>query len=312
MPSPVTIRPFVVGRKAWPAPPEARITFLARKTSRLPWRMSRATQPDARALVVGEQRGDEPLLEAVHGLVVLHELLVEHVEDRLAGDVGHVGGALHRGAAEGAQVELAGLVAVEGHPDVLEVDDLLRRLAAHDLDRVLVAEEVRALDRVEGVRLPRVLGVDRAVDAAGRRHRVRADRVDLGDDPHGRPGVGGGRRRALAGEARPDDQDVVCRHELDPFSIGIASCRSSSLATSAELPGAGRRGGAGALVDPVDVERRQVVRRLDLEGLVRREVDVPLPVVQLGRQQAHALVELAADLGRGPGRPSRRRLCLKT
>ena len=50
---------------------------------------------------------------------------------------------------------------------------------AHDLDRVLVAEEVRALDRVVGVRAPVVVGVDRGVDAAGGRDRVRADGMDL-------------------------------------------------------------------------------------------------------------------------------------
>ena len=104
-----------------------------------------------RAGLVLQQRGREPLLVAVDALVVLHELLVEHVEDRLAGDVGDVGGALHRRAAEGAEVHLAGLVAVERHADVLEVHDLVRRLAAHDLDRVLVPDEVGALDGVVGV-----------------------------------------------------------------------------------------------------------------------------------------------------------------
>ena len=52
------------------------------------------------------------------------------------------GGALDRGTAEGPQVQLALVVAVEGDPDVLEVHDLLGRLGAHDLDGVLIAEEV--------------------------------------------------------------------------------------------------------------------------------------------------------------------------
>ena len=84
---------------------------------------------DSAGLVL-QQRGGEPLLVAVDALVVLHELLVEHVQDRLAGDVGDVGGALHRGAAERAEVHLAGLVAVERDADVLEVHDLVRRLAS--------------------------------------------------------------------------------------------------------------------------------------------------------------------------------------
>ena len=45
MPSPVQIRPLVVGFQIWPAPPEARIVDFALKTSILPVRMSRAMQP---------------------------------------------------------------------------------------------------------------------------------------------------------------------------------------------------------------------------------------------------------------------------
>src|SRR3712207_6994278 len=50
---------------------------------------------------------------------------------------------------------------------------LVRRLAAHDLDRVLVTQVVRPLHGVERVRLPRVLRVERGVDAAGRRVGMR-------------------------------------------------------------------------------------------------------------------------------------------
>ena len=52
MPSPVQMSAFVVGLKHWPAPPEARITFLALKVSISPVRMSRATQPTHVAVVV--------------------------------------------------------------------------------------------------------------------------------------------------------------------------------------------------------------------------------------------------------------------
>ena len=45
IPSPVTIRPLVVGLYAWPAPPQARITFLAVNASMRPLRTSRATAP---------------------------------------------------------------------------------------------------------------------------------------------------------------------------------------------------------------------------------------------------------------------------
>ena len=166
----------------------------------------------ALARVVLHERGDEPLLVAVDLLVVLHQLLVEHVQQRLAGDVGHVVGARRRGAAEGAGAELALGVAVEGDARVLEPQDLARGLPAHDLDRVLVAEVVGALDRVERVRLPGVVGVQRGVDAARGRVGVGADRVDLAHDGDGRAGARRGDRGALAGQAGADDEDVVCGH----------------------------------------------------------------------------------------------------
>ena len=127
------------------------MTILALNTSRRPSRRSRQIAPDAVAVVVEEQIGREPLLVAVELLVVLHQLLVEDVEDGVAGDVGHVVGAGLRGATEGPGSEMSGLVAVERDPQVLEGEDLVGRLAAHDLDRVLVAEVVRPLDGVERV-----------------------------------------------------------------------------------------------------------------------------------------------------------------
>ena len=174
--------------------------------------MLRAIAPQHSPVVVLHERGDEPLLVAVDLLVVLHQLLVEHVQQRLAGDVGDVVGARRRGAAERAGAELALGAAVEGDAVVLEPQHLVGRLAAHDLDRVLVAEVVRALDGVVGVRLPRVVGVQRGVDAARGRVGVRADRVDLAHDGDGRPGARGGERSALAGQSGADDEDVVCGH----------------------------------------------------------------------------------------------------
>jgi hypothetical protein len=145
-------------------------------------------------------------------LVHLHQLLVEDVQECLARDVRHVVRARGGGAAERARAELALGVAVEGDPAVLQPEHLARRLAAHDLDGVLIAEVVRALDRVERVRLPRVVGVQRRVDAARGGVGVRADRVDLGHDGHGRPGFGCCEGGPLAGESGADDQDVVCGH----------------------------------------------------------------------------------------------------
>ena len=167
---------------------------------------------DALARVVDRERGREVLLVAVDRVRVLHQLLVEDVHDRLARDVGDVVGAGGRGAAEGARAQLALVVAVEGNAEVLEVDDLLGRLAAHDLDRVLVAEVVGALDRVEGVRLPRVVGVERGVDPALRGVRVRAHGVDLRDDPDRHARLGSRQRGTLPGQPCSYDEYVVTRH----------------------------------------------------------------------------------------------------
>ena len=58
--------------------------------------------------------------------------------------------------AEGARTEFTVLVTVEDHAHMLEFDDVARSLAAHDLNCVLIGQEVAALDRVVGVRLPGV------------------------------------------------------------------------------------------------------------------------------------------------------------
>ena len=67
---------------------------------------------------------------------------------------------------------------------MLELVDVAGRLVAEDLDRVLVAEVVGALDRVERVLLGVVLGrvAERRVDAALGRAGVAARRVELGDE----------------------------------------------------------------------------------------------------------------------------------
>src|SRR5829696_6221242 len=140
------------------------------------------------------------------------------MEDRLAGDVRDVVSAGRGGASERPLAEPPLLISVEGHAEVLEVEDLLGRLAGHDLDRVLVAEVVGALDGVEGVRLPGVLGVERGVDAAGGGDRVRADRVDLAHDRDGRARVRGGERGSLAGQTGTDDQDVMRGHRSGRYT----------------------------------------------------------------------------------------------
>ena len=189
--------------------------------------------PAALAALVHRQRGGEPLLVAGDLLGVLHQLLVEDVHDRLAGDVGDVVGAGRGGAAEGAGAELALLVAVEGDAEVLEVEDLLRRLAAHDLDRVLVAQVVGALDRVEGVRLPGVAGVEGRVDPALGRIGMRADGVDLADDPDRDALLGGRQGGPLSGQAGTDYENVMGWHERGSYRCELRR-RSRNLRRGAD------------------------------------------------------------------------------
>ena len=101
----------------------------------------------------------------------------------MAGDVGGVRGARLAGGAERALRDPAVLGAREDRAPVLELVDVVGRLVAEDLDRVLVAEVVGALDRVERVLLGVVLGrvPERGVDPALGRAGVAADRVDLGE-----------------------------------------------------------------------------------------------------------------------------------
>ena len=82
-----------------------------------------------------------------------------------------------------------------------------------DLDRVLVADVVRALDRVVGVDLGVVLGrvAERRVDASLGRAGVRARRMELRDHRHVGARVVGLDRGAHASAARSDDEHVVLR-----------------------------------------------------------------------------------------------------
>ena len=114
-------------------------------------------------------------------------------------------------AAERALVDLAVLGARERHAVVLELDHGRDRLAAHVLDRVLVAEPVGTLDGVVEVVAPVVLAhvAERGRDAALRRHGVRARREHLGDARRLQAFLRQPEGRAQAGAAGADDDHVV-------------------------------------------------------------------------------------------------------
>ncbi len=148
---------------------------------------------------------------------LLDAVLVERLQDHVAGAVGGVAGAADRGlavvagvAAEAALVDAPLGGAVERQAHLLQVDHGVDGLAAHHLGGVLVDEVVAALDGVEGVPLPVVLldVGERGAHAALRRAGVGAGRVELGQHGGARA-LAGLEGRAHAGAAGADDHDVV-------------------------------------------------------------------------------------------------------
>ena len=149
--------------------------------------------------------------------VVLDAVLVQRLQDHVAGAVGGVAGPAHRGLAvvagvpaEAALVDPALRGAVERHAHLLEIQHRVDGFLAHDLDGVLVGEIVAALDGVEGVPFPVVLfdvGQRRAHPALSRTG-VAPSRVQLGQDSgtHPRSGLHGGPHPGATGA---DDEDVV-------------------------------------------------------------------------------------------------------
>ena len=126
---------------------------------------------------------------------LLDAVLVQGLQDHVAGAVGRVAGAAHGGlavvagvAAEAALVDPALGRAVERQAHLLQVEHRVDGFLAHDLGGVLVDQVVAALDGVEGVPLP-VVFLDvgqRGAHAALGRAGVRAGRVELGE--HGGAG----------------------------------------------------------------------------------------------------------------------------
>jgi hypothetical protein len=103
------------------------------------------------AVVVHHELPGEELL--VHLEVSLHHLLVEDMDQDVAGDVGRIRCPRRSGSAEGALRDAPVLGPREDRAPVLELVHVTGRLGAEDLDRVLVTQVVGALDRVEGVLL---------------------------------------------------------------------------------------------------------------------------------------------------------------
>ena len=135
----------------------------------------------------------------------------------MAGAVGGVAGALHGGlavvprvAAEPTLVDLAVGRPVEREAHPLEVQYRVDRFLAHDVDGVLVREEVATLHRVERVPLPRVLFDvrERRAHPALCGARVGPGGVELGDDCRLAP-LAGFESGSQARSTGADDDGVV-------------------------------------------------------------------------------------------------------
>ncbi len=261
MPSPVSVWAFDVVLKTLPAPPVAKITDLARNVWISPVDSSNATTPATEtsspaAAACGSsvrmQVKHVVLVEELH--VLLDALLVQRLQNHVAGAVGRVAGAAHGGlavlasvAAKAALVDVPVLGAVERQAHLLEVEHGVDRLGAQDLGGVLVHQVVAALDRVEDVPLGVVVLdiAERRRHAALRGARVRARGVELGEHR----GVGARRAlegRAHAGAAGANDDDVK-------FMFG----HGSSSQIGAEARQDGRVHAGGARVKGEDHERAE-------------------------------------------------------
>ena len=166
--------------KISPQPPVARITASAGKARISMVTRSWATQPRQRPLSsrIGPRKSQNSYFVHLAGHFPAADLLVEGVEQLLAGGGPGEGRAVVERAAEAALVAKAFGRAVEGHAQAVHQVDDPRGPVGHFLDRRLVLQEVAAVDRVVEV-LPLVVAelpgeVVDAVDAALGADAVRA------------------------------------------------------------------------------------------------------------------------------------------
>ena len=179
----------------------------------------------AAGAAVHVEGGGEPLF--VNLDAGFENLVVERDEQRLAGNVADEIRSGLRGAAKRARAELPFLVAIKDDAHVLELDDVLGRLAAHHLDGVLVGEIIAALDRIEGMRLPAVGLADGSVDAPLGRAGMAANRMHFGDD--GNIGAEACRLKGGAHPRKPGahyDNVVIGNHEGVVSLKGAATFRT--------------------------------------------------------------------------------------
>ncbi len=202
-----------------------------------------------------------PVLEQVDGEILgeevaacLEALLVERMQDGVAGAVGGRAGSARLLLAEmaaltteGTLVDAPALQAGEGHPLVLQFVHRGDGLAAHELDGVLVAEVVGTLYRIEHVPVP-VVAVhiaQRCVHAPLGRHRVRAGGKHLGDHRHLVPSIGQLHSGVEAGATGTDDQHVEIASVRGHFTLIRMEASHRALASRKNSASAVRRSTGG-------------------------------------------------------------------
>ena len=115
------------------------------------------------AVVVHQQVESEIFDE--ESRAVLEALLIQRVQDGMAGAIGRGAGPMGhaalcivgRVATERPLVDLAVVGAAEGHTQMLELNDGVDRFAAHIRDRILVSQPVGASHGIEHVPAPVIL-----------------------------------------------------------------------------------------------------------------------------------------------------------
>src|ERR1700719_1917349 len=172
---------------------------------------------DPTALVFIHDQVEHDVLDEELG-VVLEALLVKGMEHRMsrpvsggAGALGQSLAPLHGMAAKRPLIEQAVLGSREWPPEMLELDDRFHGIAAHEFDRVLVAEPVGPLDGVVHVPAPVVLAhiPERRADAALRRDGMAAGRGNPADASGLETCNGHSQCRPQPGAAAPDNDDIV-------------------------------------------------------------------------------------------------------
>ena len=122
--------------------------------------------------VLNNQGGPEPLFMTEN--LFPHTLLIERVEHCMTGHVGRKCRARAGMPAEGPPVEFALGIPVERHPDMIQMNNVVRGGAAHLLDSRLIAQARSGPYRILGVLLPRIVFSKGGIQSVRRRCRMAA------------------------------------------------------------------------------------------------------------------------------------------